>query len=52
MKPQAINATKLLHEAELRATPGRIELIELLASETQPMTVKEVGEKLASLSTK
>lgn len=46
MKSQGIS---LLHTAGLRATPGRLKLIEILEKNAEPSTVKELQKKLETL---
>jgi Fur family ferric uptake transcriptional regulator len=39
-------SAEMLRESGLRATPGRIELIDVLAQEREPITVRELMDKL------
>lgn len=45
----SINPTTLLREAGMRATPGRIALIEALAKESKPVSVQQIERKLAGI---
>lgn len=38
----------LLREKDLRATPGRLQVLEILSSEKHPVTVDRIKEKLSS----
>lgn len=44
--PTHINPTTLLREAGMRATPGRVALIEVLAKESKPASVQQIERKL------
>jgi Fur family ferric uptake transcriptional regulator len=52
MKKNALNTSltslDMLREAGMRATPGRVELIDLLAIEKEPLTIKEIQNRLSS----
>ncbi len=49
MKNNTVPSVEILRGAGMRATPGRIELIDVLAKEKGPLTVKEIQEKLPRL---
>jgi Fur family ferric uptake transcriptional regulator len=46
MKRMNINPAERLHTAGLKATPGRISLIEILEKSTAPQTITEISEQL------
>ncbi len=37
---------RVLHQAGFRITPGRVRLLNVLAGETRPLTVRQIQEKL------
>lgn len=43
----SINFNDLLHKSGLRATEGRIQLLEVLAAEKKPVTIEEIRGKLS-----
>lgn len=46
MKATAIDPASLLREAGLRATPGRLELLSILAREPKPLAVHQIEKKM------
>ena len=46
MPTTSINPAALLREAGMRATPGRMALIEVLAKEAKPASVQQIERKL------
>ncbi len=46
MSKSALDFATLLREADLKATPGRIALLELLSKESKPLAVHQIEERM------